>query len=1038
MNDTVSKKVPDLNPSGGHSSVLLLSQFATIIRARCSQASSVPSYFWDLNGKAGDLEGFHNFLGILLEDSRTILDQCGLLQNGSVSKSKGFELSAKVNDKTFCESVPYKWKGQVKGEDKPRQEKRIYLRLGSLQNSLAVKVGDQYSKGILKVLPPKLSRDEATNTELIKLLKKCKEGQMDTTNTDNNSTSDKPSPSPDSLEKVFLDSTMSICGSDVNDTRLRRRMKRIMAKFIKSTLVLLADVEQQSCVAESVTPTSTSPADESPTSLLKDFFSRSKRSVVIKAFNGKDQTIVSRPFSSSTDGFVREAKRSNWVEDLLPDENYRLGFLRYMGMYHGEEFTKVAEVYRADVRKTFNTFETEGFASYIGLNLKQLEKCRGWLRQQGIVMELQKKETEKICDEVGIRKETEPTFGVCEFEISEKETEACPYWHANIIEDVCSEIEMHHRHLLMEGNDVSSLDYQPKGLNCAGINVLFGGDHGDKYFRMFCRLQLTSPELRKQKGDMSYGCPQLMIGNIECKKDHYELLYDTIMPTIDLALGRMKESSVIMLFNKEDASACKAFMVPKTIIMHTVHVVGNSMRYKCQGDPDQWREETFPTSRSPTAHEAIKYDSRRVITSFQSFLTGDCAYLCMTQGLNNSSGCWCHLCEAPSSLFHDDAMADDPIAAYRSLASIEANRLDYVNRPASQKGKANKTGVNTRTLLNIEPSHVLVPILHCPMGLVDKILETFSYWAYVHVLKFTGLDEEERNRFREAEKGLTAATEDFQRYPSTTVLEEFAAKEQAHKRLTQARKERASANKVFTSFMKRVKQKSDSFHGKTERILKEHGILREVYHGGKLNGVMSIKIMTKAKEVFTDLGGLLKEMKEERVSDEEIEKKCEVFEKLFGNGDAIWSAVRGLEGLLPTDDHLQNLRKALKAGKKLWLDTGLTTMQPKWHLTFRHLIEQVIAFGGLADKTDEYVEKGHQYWKSYQAKYCRMVDFRQQQLAIRNSERKSRHPRVSLETSKMKQQKGKHSLDTNRKRKAADSLSEIKASKEAKREGYRQ
>jgi hypothetical protein len=44
---------------------------------------------------------------------------------------------------------------------------------------------------------------------------------------------------------------------------------------------------------------------------------------------------------------------------------------------------------------------------------------------------------------------------------------------------------------------------------------------------------------------------------------------------------------------------------------------------------------------------------------------------------------------------------------------------------------------------------------------------------------------------------------------------------------------------------------------------------------------------------------------------------------------------------------------------------GLSTLQPKWHLTFDgHLMEQFKQHGGLADKSDETIEKGHQTLKT--------------------------------------------------------------------------
>jgi len=38
-------------------------------------------------------------------------------------------------------------------------------------------------------------------------------------------------------------------------------------------------------------------------------------------------------------------------------------------------------------------------------------------------------------------------------------------------------------------------------------------------------------------------------------------------------------------------------------------------------------------------------------------------------------------------------------------------------------------GVNTIGLLDIDPQRIIVPILHCPIGLVDKVLQVFKAWT---------------------------------------------------------------------------------------------------------------------------------------------------------------------------------------------------------------------------------------------------------------------------------------------------------------------
>ena len=48
----------------------------------------------------------------------------------------------------------------------------------------------------------------------------------------------------------------------------------------------------------------------------------------------------------------------------------------------------------------------------------------------------------------------------------------------------------------------------------------------------------------------------------------------------------------------------------------------------------------------------------------------------------------------------------------------------------------NCKGVNCEGLLDMDPCRIIVPILHCPMGLVDKILKSFVSWINKEVENF--------------------------------------------------------------------------------------------------------------------------------------------------------------------------------------------------------------------------------------------------------------------------------------------------------------
>jgi hypothetical protein len=144
---------------------------------------------------------------------------------------------------------------------------------------------------------------------------------------------------------------------------------------------------------------------------------------------------------------------------------------------------------------------------------------------------------------------------------------------------------------------------------------------------------------------------------------------------------------------------------------------------------------------------------------------------------------------------------------------------------------------------------------------------------------------------------------------------------------------------------------------------------RECCHGGKFNGINCIRIMDQSTNIFNDATALLLEMRDPTLETvEDIQLTSEKCSKLLGCVDAIWANVHGLEsGLLPSDDQLTFLETAVPEGKKRWLELGLLTKQPKWHLAFDgHLIHCAKIFGGLADKDYAVIEKGHQEWTRLQ------------------------------------------------------------------------
>jgi hypothetical protein len=98
---------------------------------------------------------------------------------------------------------------------------------------------------------------------------------------------------------------------------------------------------------------------------------------------------------------------------------------------------------------------------------------------------------------------------------------------------------------------------------------------------------------------------------------------------------------------------------------------------------------------------------------------------------------------------------------------------------------------------------------------------------------------------------------------------------------------------------------------------------------------------------------------------------------------------------VPTDEQTKSLADALKEAKALWLQMGLSTLQPKWHLTFDgHLLQQFTKYGGIADKSDETIEKGHQTLKALRDRFRGISSYKQRETCIRREIRRTRSPEI--------------------------------------------
>jgi hypothetical protein len=95
--------------------------------------------------------------------------------------------------------------------------------------------------------------------------------------------------------------------------------------------------------------------------------------------------------------------------------------------------------------------------------------------------------------------------------------------------------------------------------------------------------------------------------------------------------------------------------------------------------------------------------------------------------------------------------------------------------------------------------------------------------------------------------------------------------------------------------------------------------------------------------------------------------------------------------------------------KALWIGMGIGTLQPKWHLAFDgHLVHQAKnKHRGLADKSEDPIEKGHQEGKEMNRRCGGIANFSKRHNCIRRALRRRRHHEIQfhIESFEMKKKK---------------------------------
>jgi len=332
--------------------------------------------------------------------------------------------------------------------------------------------------------------------------------------------------------------------------------------------------------------------------------------------------------------------------------------LLHLARSNPKTYERIGRKRRLDMNNTaLVTTQTVAMARMSGLNDTQLRKMRSFLKHMGNVdLKLSAKQLKEIDATVGIQ-ETEPSvvFGSHAFEWAtssakgkdKRAPELCEHWNADVLKEIASEIDLHLQCLfdIEQQVTVPTIDYIAPGFVDKGVVILFGGDHGDKSCPISAKINFMSPEERKKQNTINLQCPTIQIASVDCSKDAFELLQNTVMPRIREQLIRLQGSVAVVAFDvKEPTKRFKALLVPRSIDLPNVQfndmVMGDtralSMHCPCNHSlhGNTVDLSTFFDNNTLVADLRITI----CISNFHGLCVDDLAFQAMLVGMTNSSG----------------------------------------------------------------------------------------------------------------------------------------------------------------------------------------------------------------------------------------------------------------------------------------------------------------------------------------------------------------------------------------------------------------
>ena len=376
-------------------------------------------------------------------------------------------------------------------------------------------------------------------------------------------------------------------------------------------------------------------------------------------------------------------------------------------------------------------------------------------------------------------------------------------------------------------------------------------------------------------------------------------------------------------------------------------------------------------------------------------------------GKEGSSGIWCTWCKSNWKVW---AKKNHNLGDPWTLKALNELR-EKLERNEVVGTSNNRMGVSNLSLLScFDIFDYIYPVLHSEIGTGNFFLNSFMDWVDFRI---ENICEEERNKKRDYGeilrelvpieqkmdefnnnegvdlidqresrshlKDIRGMRDDDDEFVSTLeerkeIDEMVDALSDTIKVLMKKKKDLEADLTLKRRICRLLKKELDEYSAKRgnkgnvrkqlEKVLEKYGISRPAYHGGDLTGVKIKVMLQKIDLIFHEFSTILKGVSTQDREDvgadnEEIETMLNMYRDLGFLMDGVYSLARTEMGKL-SEEKIDLTRRMVAGVLKMWRHLRLSVRGPKIHGLEDHLVEQMIAYNGIGDYCEDFVEQSHQ------------------------------------------------------------------------------